>query len=70
VVEAKDAENAVLRAELGAERELRRRLELRVAELERQLRMDGSDSGTPPSKGSVGAKEKRRAERRGMRPDV
>jgi transposase len=60
----------VLRAELGAERELRRRLELRVAELERQLRMDGSDSGTPPSKGPVGAKEKRRAERRGMRPDV
>jgi transposase len=64
VVEAKDAENAMLRAELGAERELRRRLELRVAELERQLRMDSSDSGTPPSKEPIRAKEKRRAERR------
>jgi hypothetical protein len=37
VAEAKDAENAVLRAELDAERELRRRLELRLAEMERQL---------------------------------
>jgi hypothetical protein len=33
VVEAKDAENAALRRELDAERELRRRLELRLAEL-------------------------------------
>ena len=40
VVEAKDAENAVLRQELDAERELRRRLELRLAELERRLSMD------------------------------
>ena len=64
VAEAKDAEVAVLRAELGAERELRRVLELRVAELERQLRMDSSDSGTPPSKERIGAKERRRAERR------
>jgi Transposase IS66 family len=63
-VEAKDAENAVVRAELAAERELRRRLELRVAELERRLRMDSSDSGTPPSKEPAGAKERRRAERR------
>ena len=31
VIEAKDAENAVLRAELGAQRERYRRLELRVA---------------------------------------
>ena len=40
VVEAKEAENAVLRAELDAERELRRRLELRLAGLERRLSMD------------------------------
>jgi transposase len=60
VVEAKDAENAVLRAELDAERELRRRLELRLAELERRLSMDSSDSGTPSSKERIGAKEARR----------
>ena len=71
VIEAKDAELAALRASLAAvradleaERELRRRLELRVAELERRLRMDSSDSGTPPSKEPVGANEKRRAARR------
>ena len=61
VVEAKDAENAVLRRELDAERELRRRLELKVAELERRLGMDSSDSGTPSSKERIGAKEARRA---------
>ncbi len=71
MIEAKDAELAALRASLAAvradleaERELRRRLELRVAELERRLRMDSSDSGTPPSKEPVGANEKRRAARR------
>jgi hypothetical protein len=54
VIEAKDAELAALRegfaavrADLETERELRRRLELRVAEMERRLRMDSSDSGTP-----------------------
>ena len=45
VVEARDAENAALRAELAAERELRKRLELQVAELQRRLGMDSSDSG-------------------------
>jgi transposase len=73
VVEAKDAENAVLRAELDAERELRRRLELRLEELERRLRMDSTDSGTPTSKEGTGARERRRAERqdpdRGRRKD-
>jgi hypothetical protein len=64
VVEAKHAENAVLRTELDAERGRRRRLELRVAELERQLRIDSTDSGTPSSKERIGAKERRRAERR------
>lgn len=73
VVEAKDAENAMLRRELDAGRELRRRLELRLAELERRLSMDSSDSGTPSSKEQIGAKEARRArqqserERRGDR---
>ena len=57
MVEAKDAENALLRAELDAERELRQRLELRLAELERRLGMDSTDSGTPTSKERIGAKE-------------
>ena len=64
VVEAKDAENAVLRAELSAEREVRRRLELRLAELERRLGMDSSNSGTPSSKESIEAGERRKAERK------
>ena len=57
VVEAKEAENALPRAE----RELRRRLELRLAELERRLPVDSSDSGTPSSKEQAGAKQARRA---------
>ena len=64
VVEAKDAENAVLRAELAAERELRKRLELQVAELQRRLGMDSTDSGTPTSRESIGARERRKAGRR------
>jgi transposase len=61
VVEAKDAEVAALQAELDAARERERRLGLRLAELERRLRMDSSDSGTPSSKEPIGAKERRRA---------
>ena len=61
VIEAKDAENAVLRAELDAALERYRRLELRVAELERRLGQDSTDSGTPTSKESIGAKERRKA---------
>jgi transposase len=67
VVEAKDAENAALRRDLDAERELRRRLELRLAELERRLSMDSSDSGTPSSKERIGAKEARRARQQSER---
>ncbi len=67
VVEEKDAENAALRRELDAERELRRRLELRLAELERRLSMDSSDSGTPSSKEGIGAKEARRARQQSER---
>jgi transposase len=63
VVGAKDAGNQVLRAELEAARERERRLELRLAELERRLRMDSTDSGTPTSKEPAGARERRRAER-------
>jgi len=37
----------VLRAELTAALERQRRLELRVAELERRLGQDSSNSGTP-----------------------
>ena len=64
VVEAKDAENAMLRAELEAQLERYRRLELRVAELERRLGSDSTTSGTPPSKDPIGARERRKAERK------
>ena len=67
VVEAKDAEIGVLRGELNAERELRRRLELRLAELERRLSMGSDDSGTPSSKERIGAKEARRARQQSER---
>jgi Family of unknown function (DUF6444) len=63
VVEARDTEIAVLRAELEAERELRRRLELKVAELERRLGSDSTTSGTPPSKDTIAARERRKAGR-------
>ena len=64
VVEAKDAEISVLRSELAAGRELRRRLELKVAELERRLGSDSTTSGTPSSKDAVEARERRTAERK------
>jgi hypothetical protein len=63
VIEAKDTEIGVLRPGLDAERELLRRLELRVAELERRLDQDSADSGTPTSKESTGARERRKARR-------
>lgn len=51
-------------AELEARhREVYRRLELRIAELERRLGQDSSNSSTPPSKESIAAKAKRKAER-------
>jgi Transposase IS66 family len=67
VVEAKDAEIAGLRAEADAARERERRLELRLAELERRLGMDSTDSGTPSSKERIGAKEARRARQQSER---
>ena len=54
----------MLRAELDAALERYRRLELRVAELERRLGQDSTNSGTPPSKEPIGAKERRKAGRR------
>ena len=62
-----DAEVAGLRAERDADRELIRRLGLRLAELERRLDMDSSDSGTPSSKERIGAKEARRARQQSER---
>ena len=63
VIEAKDAEIGVLRGELEASREQFRRLELRVAELERRLGQDSTTSGTPPSRDPIGTREQRKAER-------
>ena len=67
VVEAKDAEIAALRAERDADREVIRRLGLRLAKLERRLGMDSTDSGTPSSKERIGAKEARRARQQSER---
>jgi len=68
VIAAKDAQIASLTAvaepavaALEIERELRRRQELRIAELERRLDMDSSDSGTPSSKEGIRAKAARKA---------
>jgi transposase len=61
VIAAKDEQIAVLVAQVEAVLERERRLELRVAELERRLSVDSSDSGTPPSKEGIGAKAARKA---------
>ena len=68
MIGAKDEQIAALTASLEAalaalegEREIRRRLELRLAEVERRLSMDSTDSGTPSSKERIGAREERRA---------
>jgi transposase len=66
-VGAKDEQVAALTAALEASLERERRLELRLAEVERRLSMDSSDSGTPSSKERVGAKEARRARRQSER---
>ena len=60
----RDADIAGLRLELDAARERERRLELRLAELERRLGMDSSNSGMPSSKERIGAKEGRKAQQR------
>jgi hypothetical protein len=60
LLEARDALIARLAAELEAARE-RERLELRLAEMERRLGMDSSNSGTPSSKEGIAAGEERKA---------
>jgi Transposase IS66 family len=74
VIGAKDEQIAALGASLEAalagleaSRERERRLELRLAELERRLSMDSTDSGTPSSKERIGAKEARRARQQSER---
>jgi transposase len=67
VVEAKDAEIALLRAERDADREALRLIGLQVAELQRRLGMDSSNSGTPASKEGIAAGEGRRARQRSER---
>ena len=54
-------------AEIRAAGERERRLEPRVAELERRLSMDSTDSGTPSSKERIGAKEARKARQQSER---
>jgi transposase len=63
----RDADIAGLEVRLGGERELRRRLELRLAELERRLGMDSTDSGTPSSRERIGVREARRARQQSER---
>ena len=67
VIGAKDEQIAALRAGLEASLERERRLELRLAEVERRLSMDSTDSGTPSSKERIGAKEARRARQQSER---
>ena len=81
VIAAKDEQIAALTASLeaalakleaaaadaAAARERERKLGLRVAELERRLSMDSTDSGTPSSKERIGAKEARRARQQSER---
>jgi Transposase IS66 family len=67
VIEAKDEQIAALTAGLEASRERERRLELRLAEVERRLSMDSTDSGTPSSRERIGAKEARRVRQQSER---
>jgi hypothetical protein len=67
IVEARERQVAALTAALEASLERERRLELRLAEVERRLNMDSSDSGTPSSKERIGAREARRARQQSER---
>jgi len=57
----------VLRAAQEASAEVIRRLELRLAEVERRLAVDSSNSGTPTSKEGIAAGEQRKARQRSER---
>ncbi|MGH3282369.1 MAG: IS66 family transposase [Trebonia sp.] len=61
IIAAKDGQIAVLQAQVEAVLAREHRLALRVAELERRLSVDSSDSGTPSSKEDIGAKAERKA---------
>src|SRR5260370_5384618 len=61
VIAAKDEQITALSSALDGSVERVRRMELRIAELERRLSMDGSVSGTPSSKEGTGAKAERKA---------
>jgi transposase len=63
VVEAKDEQVAMPTTALERER----RLGLRLAEVERRLGMDSTDSGTPSSKERIGVTEARRARQQSER---
>jgi hypothetical protein len=67
VIGAKDEQIAALTAALEASLDRERRLELRLAEVERRLSMDSTDSGTPSSKERTGAREARRARQQSER---
>ena len=66
VVEAKDAENAVLRAELDAERELRRRAERQ--DPDRGRRKDRKRGGQPGHPGKGLGRDQDPGERKEMPP--
>ena len=57
----------MLRAAQEASQDVIRRLELRLAEVERRLAMDSSNSGTPTSKEGLAAGEQRKARQRSER---
>jgi hypothetical protein len=61
VIAAKDEQIRALSSALESALDRARRMELRIAELERRLSMDSSDSGTPSSKEGIGAKAERKA---------
>jgi hypothetical protein len=67
VIGAKDEQIAALTAALEASLDRERRLELRLAEVERRLSMDSTNSGTPSSKERIGAKQARRARQQSER---
>jgi transposase len=67
VIGAKDEQIAALTSALEASLARERLLELRLAEVERRLSMDSTDSGTPSSKERIGAKEARRARQQSER---
>lgn len=67
MIEAQHAEIGVLRAAQEASQDVIRRLELRLAEVERRLAVNSSNSGTPTSKEGIAASEGRKARQRSER---